>query len=83
MNWLDGKPGASTLICSQAHFFLSLHLRHPLLTQLFQACGKLGDEGGSSRADKTFKGMKVVVDDKMESSTSKMNQLVSVLPLAS
>lgn len=59
--------------------FSSLLLRHPLLTQLFQACGKLGDEGGSSRADKIFNGVKVVVDDKMESSTSKMNQLVSVL----
>lgn len=54
-----------------------------LFAQLFQACGKLKDGGtGSSGLDEIAKRGKVVVDDKMESSSNKMDQLVSVFVTA-
>lgn len=78
----DGPSGVDSVILN-----LPNHISDAMMTmmeniesinsKLFQACGKLWDEGGSSRADKTFKGMKVVVEDKMESSSSKMDQLVA------
>lgn len=54
-----------------------------LFAQLFQACGKLRDGGtSSSGVDEIVKRGKVVVDDKMESSSNKMDQLVSVFVTA-
>ena len=56
-----------------------LSLLHCLLPQLFQACGNLREGGTSSTgADDIVKNGKVTVEDRLGTSTNKMEKLVSI-----
>ena len=56
---------------------------HCLLLQLFQACGNIREGGTSSTVDESMKRGKVTVEDKLGTSSNKMEKLVSIYPTES
>lgn len=78
----DGPSGVDSVVLSLPYriseaMITMMENIESINSKLFQSCGNLRDGGISSTAVDDFKTGKVIVEDKLGSSTSKMDKLVS------